>query len=101
MADAAAAEIEAAEPGDAATAGDAGPRRRGRARPASKLRSDQSSTHPDEPATDTGGGLVRLRLAISYDGTALHGWARQPGQRTVQGELEQALADGAAAAAST
>jgi tRNA pseudouridine38-40 synthase len=29
---------------------------------------------------------------VSYDGTALHGWARQPGQRTVQGELEQALA---------
>jgi tRNA pseudouridine38-40 synthase len=46
----------------------------------------------DEPATALGGGLVRLRLAISYDGTALHGWARQPGQRTVQGELEQALA---------
>ncbi|TFV75989.1 tRNA pseudouridine(38-40) synthase TruA [Blastococcus sp. CT_GayMR19] len=47
--------------------------------------------HPDEPAPDHGGGLVRLRLSISYDGTALHGWARQPGQRTVQGELEQAL----------
>jgi tRNA pseudouridine38-40 synthase len=31
-------------------------------------------------------------LDIAYDGTALHGWARQPGQRTVQGELEQALA---------
>jgi tRNA pseudouridine38-40 synthase len=46
----------------------------------------------DEPATALGGGLVRLRLAISYDGTALHGWARQPGQRTVQGELDQALA---------
>jgi tRNA pseudouridine38-40 synthase len=29
---------------------------------------------------------------VRYDGTALHGWARQPGQRTVQGELEQALA---------
>jgi tRNA pseudouridine38-40 synthase len=47
--------------------------------------------HPDEPVTDAGGGLVRLRLAVSYDGTALHGWARQPGQRTVQGDLEQAL----------
>jgi tRNA pseudouridine38-40 synthase len=46
---------------------------------------------PDEPATASGGGLVRLRLAISYDGTALHGWARQPAQRTVQGDLEQAL----------
>jgi tRNA pseudouridine38-40 synthase len=28
---------------------------------------------------------------ISYDGSALHGWARQPAQRTVQGDLEQAL----------
>ncbi|MGY1821467.1 tRNA pseudouridine(38-40) synthase TruA [Geodermatophilus sp. SYSU D00079] len=46
----------------------------------------------DEPATDPGGGLVRLRLQIAYDGTALHGWARQPAQRTVQGDLEAALA---------
>ncbi|WP_199584025.1 tRNA pseudouridine(38-40) synthase TruA [Blastococcus sp. TF02A-30] len=51
-----------------------------------------TAQHPDEPAPDQGGGLVRVRLAISYDGTALHGWARQPGQRTVQGDLEQALA---------
>src|SRR4051812_8744992 len=48
--------------------------------------------HVDEPVTGTGGGLVRVRLEVSYDGTALHGWARQPGQRTVQGELELALA---------
>jgi tRNA pseudouridine38-40 synthase len=51
-----------------------------------------SSQHdPDEPATATGGGLVRLRLDISYDGTALSGWARQPGRRTVQEDLESAL----------
>ncbi len=36
-------------------------------------------------------GDVRLRLGIAYDGTALHGWARQPAQRTVQGDLEEAL----------
>ncbi|WP_309232964.1 tRNA pseudouridine(38-40) synthase TruA [Blastococcus sp. TML/C7B] len=28
---------------------------------------------------------------MGYDGTALHGWARQPAQRTVQGDLEEAL----------
>jgi tRNA pseudouridine38-40 synthase len=36
-------------------------------------------------------GLVRLRLDISYDGTGYAGWARQPGQRTVQGDIEEAL----------
>jgi tRNA pseudouridine38-40 synthase len=47
---------------------------------------------PDEPVTASGGGLVRVRLTVQYDGTALHGWARQPTQRTVQADLEQALA---------
>lgn len=32
------------------------------------------------------------RLDIAYDGRDFRGWARQPGQRTVQGELERALA---------
>lgn len=35
---------------------------------------------------------MRLRLDVSYDGSAFHGWARQPGLRTVQGEIETALA---------
>jgi tRNA pseudouridine38-40 synthase len=34
---------------------------------------------------------VRLRLGVAYDGTDFSGWARQPGRRTVQGELESAL----------
>jgi tRNA pseudouridine38-40 synthase len=36
--------------------------------------------------------LTRLRLDIAYDGTAFSGWSRQPTLRTVQGELEAALA---------
>jgi tRNA pseudouridine38-40 synthase len=31
-------------------------------------------------------------LTVAYDGSPFAGWARQPGQRTVQGELEAALA---------
>ena len=35
---------------------------------------------------------MRLRIDCAYDGTDFSGWAAQPGRRTVQGELEQALA---------
>lgn len=34
---------------------------------------------------------VRARLDLSYDGTEFSGWAAQPGLRTVQGVLEDAL----------
>jgi tRNA pseudouridine38-40 synthase len=36
---------------------------------------------------------VRLRLTLEYDGTGFHGWAAQPGLRTVEGELRRALAE--------
>jgi tRNA pseudouridine38-40 synthase len=34
---------------------------------------------------------VRLRLTLEYDGTAFRGWAAQPGLRTVEGALQDAL----------
>jgi tRNA pseudouridine38-40 synthase len=36
--------------------------------------------------------VTRLRLDLAYDGAGFHGWATQPGQRTVQGEIETAIA---------
>ena len=35
---------------------------------------------------------MRLRLDLAYEGTDFHGWASQPGLRTVQGTVETALA---------
>lgn len=35
---------------------------------------------------------MRLRIDLTYDGGGFHGWARQPGLRSVQGDLEAALA---------
>ena len=45
----------------------------------------------DVPATESGGGHVRLRLDIAYDGTEFSGWAPQTGQRTVAGVIEDTL----------
>lgn len=35
---------------------------------------------------------MRIRIDLAYDGGDFHGWAAQPGLRTVQGEVEAALA---------
>ena len=36
--------------------------------------------------------MTVVRLDLAYDGTEFHGWARQPGRRTVEGVLLDALA---------
>jgi pseudouridylate synthase I len=48
----------------------------------------------DGDVTDAAGVPVftRFRLDVAYDGGAFSGWATQPGLRTVQGEIEGALA---------
>ena len=35
--------------------------------------------------------VIRLRIDLGYDGGGFYGWARQPGMRTVQGEIERVL----------
>jgi tRNA pseudouridine38-40 synthase len=35
--------------------------------------------------------VTRLKLTLEYDGSDFNGWARQPGQRTVEGALRKAL----------
>lgn len=44
-----------------------------------------------EPTLNPESGFLRLRIDYAYDGSNFSGYARQPGQRTVQGEIESAL----------
>jgi tRNA pseudouridine38-40 synthase len=55
---------------------------------AARLSSGTPASQPDQPQDDD---VVRLRLDVCYDGAGFHGWARQPGQRTVQQVIEEAL----------
>jgi tRNA pseudouridine38-40 synthase len=41
---------------------------------------------------------MRLKLTVAYDGTGFRGFSRQPGERTVEGELRRALGELYAAA---
>jgi len=41
--------------------------------------------------TDTESNMRNILMKIEYDGTGFSGWQRQPGKRTVQGELERVL----------
>jgi tRNA pseudouridine38-40 synthase len=49
--------------------------------------SDTEAARPAVPAAS-----AVWRLDLEYEGTAFHGWARQPGLRTVEGVLGDALA---------
>lgn len=44
------------------------------------------------PGVGDTAAVPTVRLDIEYDGAGFRGWAKQPGLRTVQGELETALA---------
>ena len=44
-----------------------------------------------EPTLNPESGFLRFRIDFAYDGTHFSGWARQPDQRTVQGEMESAI----------
>lgn len=35
--------------------------------------------------------MISIKLVVEYDGTGFHGWQTQPGQRTIQEELQRVL----------
>ncbi|MDO8646633.1 MAG: tRNA pseudouridine(38-40) synthase TruA [Candidatus Planktophila sp.] len=45
-----------------------------------------------EPTLYPESGFLRIRIDLAYDGTNYAGWAKQPDQRTIQEEIETALA---------
>jgi len=44
-----------------------------------------------QPTLNPESGFRRLKIDLSYDGTNFAGWAKQPDQRTIQFEIEDAL----------
>jgi tRNA pseudouridine38-40 synthase len=61
------------------------------AAPASAAGAEPDTASQTVPVRAAGEAGVRLRLDVAYDGGGFHGWARQPGQRTVQQAIEDAL----------
>lgn len=65
--------------------------------PGAKAASESGETAPDAKAAgtvgaaDAAGDAVTLSLQVSYNGAPFAGFARQPGQTTVQGSIEEAL----------
>jgi tRNA pseudouridine38-40 synthase len=59
--------------------------------PADPARGEPDPAWPAFPDGAAGPAAVRLRLNLAYDGAGFHGWAKQPGQRTVQQAVEDAL----------
>jgi tRNA pseudouridine38-40 synthase len=45
-----------------------------------------------EPTLYPESGFLRVRIDLAYDGTNYSGWAKQPDRRTIQEEIENALA---------
>jgi tRNA pseudouridine38-40 synthase len=45
--------------------------------------------------------MRNIKLTLAYDGTDFHGWQRQPGLRTIQGTLEDAILELTGTRAST
>jgi tRNA pseudouridine38-40 synthase len=45
-----------------------------------------------EPTLYPESGFLRLRIDLAYDGTNFHGWGKQPDRRSVQEEVEKAIA---------
>ncbi len=60
-------------------------------RPASPPAPPAASADAGAAGACAGAGLVRLRLDLAYDGTDFHGWAAQPGVRSVQETVQDAL----------
>jgi tRNA pseudouridine38-40 synthase len=50
-----------------------------------------ASSGTQSPHPEDGPGMTRVRIDVGYDGSGFSGWARQPGRRTVQQTLEDAL----------